>query len=49
MKNKDNIKIIQLENEKVIFDMNYNNDDYKPVIKFNYGTISKENKEIIMK
>jgi hypothetical protein len=39
MKNKDNIKIIQLENEKVIFDMNYNNDDYKPVIKFNYGTI----------
>lgn len=49
MKNKDNIKIIQLGNEKIVFNMNYNNDDYKPVINFNYGTISKENKEIIMK
>lgn len=45
MKNKDNIKIIQLENEKIVFNMNYNNDDYKPVIKFNYGTIYNEIKE----
>lgn len=39
MKNKNNIKIIQLENEIIIIDKNYNNDDYKSVIKFNYGTI----------